>query len=59
VTGANEGIGLPIVEAIPPEDAPQPAERSPVVIRLLPPRPTFPQDISEDEQRIMGDHVVY
>jgi uncharacterized protein YciI len=27
--------------------------------KLIPPRPTFDQDMSEDEQAVMGHHVAY
>ena len=27
--------------------------------RLIPPRPSFPQDMTEAEKRIMGEHVAY
>jgi uncharacterized protein len=27
--------------------------------KLIPPRPTFDQDMSEDEQAVMGRHVAY
>jgi len=41
--------------------APLPAatERVYFLIRLLPPRPTFMQDITEAERRIMAEHVSY
>ena len=29
------------------------------VLRLIPPRPTFPVDMSEQERRVMQEHVVY
>ena len=38
--------------------APKPA-RSFFLIRLIPPRPTFPLDMSETERRVMGEHVGY
>lgn len=28
-------------------------------LRLLPPRPTFPFDMTEDERRLMGEHGAY
>jgi uncharacterized protein YndB with AHSA1/START domain len=33
--------------------------RTPFLIRLIPPRPTFVQDMTEDERRMMGEHVGY
>jgi uncharacterized protein YciI len=29
------------------------------VLRLIPPRPTFPVDMTEHERRVMQEHVVY
>ena len=28
-------------------------------LKLIPPRPTFPMDMSDDERRLMQEHVVY
>jgi uncharacterized protein len=28
-------------------------------VRLIPPRPTFPFDMTEDEKRLMKEHVAY
>ncbi len=28
-------------------------------LKLIPPRPTFPFDMSADERRVMGEHAVY
>lgn len=34
-------------------------ERAYFLIRLMAPRPTFLQDMTEAEQRVMGEHVAY
>jgi uncharacterized protein YndB with AHSA1/START domain len=39
--------------------APATAPRSFFLVRLLPPRPTFILDMSDDERRIMGEHAKY
>jgi uncharacterized protein YndB with AHSA1/START domain/uncharacterized protein YciI len=36
-----------------------PAERRCFLCRLIPPRPTFAQDMSADERKVMNDHVAY
>ena len=28
-------------------------------LKLIPPRPTFPHDMTEDERRLMQEHVAY
>jgi uncharacterized protein len=28
-------------------------------MKLIPPRATFPEDMTEDEQRLMGEHAAY
>ena len=29
------------------------------IIKLIPPRPTFAQDMTEEERKIMGEHSIY
>jgi len=35
------------------------SEKQHFVFKLIPPRPTFAQDMTEEERSIMGQHVVY
>jgi uncharacterized protein len=51
-----------ILEPAESADAPrrdQPIKPNRFVYKLIPPRPTFPADMSEDEARIMAEHFAY
>jgi uncharacterized protein YciI len=41
------------------QSASAPAEKKSWFVRLIPPRTTFPQDMTEPEKKIMEDHYAY